>query len=59
MIKGTYAFSKYKQKLISKGAGKAPREISIPTTRDRVALRALSDFLTPFLKVHQPEGLSC
>ncbi len=45
MIKGTYAFSKYKQKLISKGAGKAPREISIPTTRDRVALRALSDFL--------------
>ncbi len=44
-LNGTYEFSKYKQKLISKGAGKAPREISIPTARDRIALRALSDFL--------------
>ena len=40
-----YKFSKYKLKLISKGQGKAPREISIPTVRDKIALRALCDFL--------------
>lgn len=41
----SYSFSKYKLKLISKGRGKAPREISIPTIRDKIALRALCDFL--------------
>lgn len=43
---GTYKFTKYKLKLIPKGRGKAPREISIPTVRDRIALRALSEFLS-------------
>jgi len=43
---GNYDFTKYKLKLSSKGAGKAPREISIPTIRDRIALRALCNFLT-------------
>lgn len=42
---GTFQFTKYKLKLVSKGRGKAPREISIPTIRDRVILRALYDFL--------------
>ncbi|MEX0829997.1 MAG: reverse transcriptase domain-containing protein [Nitrospirales bacterium] len=46
VLAGTYKFTKYKLKLISKGRGKVPREISIPTIRDRVALRALCDFLT-------------
>lgn len=41
----SYSFTKYKLKLISKGRGKIPREISIPTIRDRIALRALCDFL--------------
>lgn len=41
----TYEFTKYKLKLISKGRGQVPREISIPTIRDRIALRALCDFL--------------
>ena len=41
----TYNFTNYKLKLISKGRGKIPREISIPTIRDRIALRALCDFL--------------
>ncbi|WP_323813407.1 reverse transcriptase domain-containing protein [Cellvibrio sp. NN19] len=41
----TYKFSKYKLKLVSKGRNKIPREISIPTVRDRIALRALCDFL--------------
>lgn len=42
---GTYSFNKYKLKLISKGRGKVPREISIPTIRDKIALRAICDFL--------------
>ncbi|MEH0760130.1 group II intron reverse transcriptase domain-containing protein [Vibrio sp. 16] len=45
MIAGQYSFTKYKLNLISKGRGKAPREISIPTVRDRIGLRALCDFL--------------
>lgn len=44
-IDGTYQFSKYKLKLISKGRGKPPREISISTIRDRIALKALCNFL--------------
>lgn len=45
IINGTYRFTKYKLKLISKGKGKNPREISIPTIRDRIALRVMCDFL--------------
>ncbi|MGJ3495121.1 reverse transcriptase domain-containing protein [Piscirickettsia salmonis] len=41
----SYKLSKYKSRLISKGKGRAPREISIPTVRDRVVLRKLCDFL--------------
>jgi RNA-directed DNA polymerase len=44
-LAGTYKFTKYKLKLVSKGRGKEPREISIPTVRDRIALRALCNFL--------------
>ncbi|KAB0597400.1 RNA-directed DNA polymerase [Cupriavidus pauculus] len=42
---GSYRFSQYKEKLISKGAKKPPRVISIPTFRDRVVLRALCNVL--------------
>lgn len=42
---GTYRFSQYREKLISKGAQKYPRVISIPTFRDRIALRALCNVL--------------
>lgn len=45
-IAGNYKFTKYKLKLVSKGRNKTPREISIPTVRDRIALRALCNFLT-------------
>ncbi|WP_019617224.1 reverse transcriptase domain-containing protein [Psychromonas ossibalaenae] len=38
---GSYKFSRYKEKLISKGAGKSPRVISIPTVRDRIVIKAL------------------
>lgn len=43
---GSHRFTRYKQKLISKGADKYPRVISIPTVRDRVVLRGICDFLT-------------
>ncbi len=42
---GTYQFAGYKEKLISKGASKIPRQISIPTFRDRLTLRALNNVL--------------
>ncbi|MBI1889280.1 MAG: RNA-dependent DNA polymerase [Burkholderiales bacterium] len=43
--RGTYQFTQYKEKLISKGACKLPRVISIPTYRDRLVLRALCNVL--------------
>ncbi len=43
---GNYKFTAYKEKLISKGANSNPRQISIPTVRDRIALRALCECLT-------------
>lgn len=42
---GTYSFTPYKQKLISKGADSYPRVISIPTYRDRTTLRTICDLL--------------
>lgn len=50
IIAGTYQFTKYKLKLISKGRNKVPREISIPTVRDRIAMRAICDFITERFK---------
>lgn len=41
-----YKFTRYKEKLISKGYKKFPRLISIPTQRDRLTLRALFEFLS-------------
>lgn len=49
---GTYKFSQYKEKLISKGANKYPRVISIPTYRDRITLRALCNVLKSTFKEH-------
>lgn len=43
---GTYRFTTFKQRLILKGAGKPPREISIAGGRDRITLRALTNVLT-------------
>lgn len=41
----TYKFTRYKEKVISKGPGRFPRVLSIPTVRDRLALRGLCEFL--------------
>ncbi|QCB39940.1 RNA-directed DNA polymerase (reverse transcriptase) protein [Sphingobium sp. PAMC28499] len=42
---GTYTFTRYREKLILKGATRLPRRISIPTVRDRLALRAICNLL--------------
>ena len=44
-LAGTYRFTRYRQVLISKGRGKEPRVISIPTMRDKLALSACQRFL--------------
>lgn len=44
-LKGTYKFSPYLELLSSKGRGKAPRLLAIPTVRDRMVLHALKEIL--------------
>lgn len=39
---GTYKFTSYRQLLISKGAQRFPRVISIPTARDRILLKSIA-----------------
>lgn len=39
---GTYEFTAYRQLLVSKGAERLPRVISIPTVRDRILLKSLA-----------------
>ncbi|WP_456281197.1 reverse transcriptase/maturase family protein [Cupriavidus sp. JZ107] len=55
VISGTYKFTAYKQKLISKGAESPPRVLSIPTVRDRVTLRALAEMLAKVFPDAVPE----
>ena len=42
---GHYHFTRYREVLISKGRGKEPRVISIPTIRDKLALASYHSFL--------------
>ena len=55
---GEYRFTAYKEKLILKGASSLPRQISIPTARDRIVLRALCNCLSdvfPLAKLTLPQ----
>lgn len=45
-LTGNYKFIPYKEKLISKGYDKPPRQISIPTIRDKVTLNLLNECLS-------------
>lgn len=45
IVHRSYRFTTYRQKLVLKGAGKPPREISIATVRDRIVLRAINNVL--------------
>lgn len=42
---GTYHFTPYREMLISKGAGKKPRVVSIPTVRDKLVIKSLAKIL--------------
>lgn len=42
---GTYQFSQYREKLLSRGAERKPRVISIPTIRDKLTQKAISEIL--------------
>lgn len=42
---GSFRFTNYCQLLVNKGLGKAPRELCIPTVRDKMVLKALSHVL--------------
>lgn len=43
---GEFGFTRFREKLILKTSQKRPRQISIPTVRDAIALRALCDHLS-------------
>lgn len=43
---GRYRFTSYRELVAPKGATRLPRVLSIPTARDRIALRALTAFLS-------------
>lgn len=45
VLDGTFQFTNYSQLLILKGAGKLPRELCVPTVRDKLVLKALSHVL--------------
>lgn len=42
---GTYSFTTFKERLILRGHDRPPRQISIPTVRDRLTLRAVCQVL--------------
>ncbi|MCL2177139.1 MAG: reverse transcriptase domain-containing protein [Firmicutes bacterium] len=42
----TYKFTSFSEKLISKGKGKSPRVISLPTIRDKLTLSAMHAYLS-------------
>ena len=42
---GTYQFSNYREKLLSRGSERPPRVISIPTIRDKLVQKALAKIL--------------
>lgn len=45
ILNGTYSFSPYLEKLISKGRNKYPRVISLPTIRDKITLTIINKYL--------------
>lgn len=54
-LAGKYKFSRYKEKLIVKSARSLPRQISVPSVRDALALRALCDYLAANCPDRVPE----
>lgn len=50
---GTYSFTTFKERLILRGSDRVPRQISIPTVRDRLTLRAICQVM----HTHQPDSV--
>eukprot|EP01012_Entosiphon_sulcatum_P040312 TRINITY_DN53964_c0_g1_i1.p1 TRINITY_DN53964_c0_g1~~TRINITY_DN53964_c0_g1_i1.p1 ORF type:complete len:443 (+),score=26.04 TRINITY_DN53964_c0_g1_i1:792-2120(+) len=50
---GTYRFTNYREKLIARGAQRYPRQISVPTVRDRLVLRGALEYI----KINFPTAL--
>ncbi len=49
VLSDTYNFTTFKERLILRGAYREPRQISIPTVRDRLTLRALCQVLHTYV----------
>lgn len=49
---GIYSITKYRGQLISRGHSKPPRVVSIPTIRDKLVLRCLTDLLSSVFHIH-------
>lgn len=45
VLDGRFSFTNYAQVLVTKGPGKSPRELCIPTVRDKLVMKALSHVL--------------
>lgn len=57
-LDGTFRFTPYLEVLKPKGRGKAPREISVPTVRDRVVLTQLHRFLSIIFPECVPKNIA-
>ena len=56
----TYKFTRFKERLLLRGADREPRQISIPTVRDRLVLRSLCQLLhdkEPASKGYSPHAV--
>lgn len=57
LLDGSYRFTPYLEKLVSKGRGRPPRLIARPTVRDKLALWAIKDALHEMLPEMVPSKL--
>ncbi|HDK8895750.1 TPA: maturase [Escherichia coli] len=57
-LDGSFRFTPYLEKLKSKGRGKSPRVISIPTIRDRIVLKQLNVFLCEIFPDCVPKSIA-
>lgn len=51
---GSYQFSQYREKLLSRGANRTPRVISIPTIRDKITQKAIARILGLLFREQTP-----
>lgn len=58
VLGGAYKFTPYAEVLRTKGRGKAPRLIGIPTVRDRVVLYQVNRFLSEIYPAQVPRNLA-